>query len=346
MNINIQDCLPDSWWKIAKCVDRYEAECGEGFPDLRELARDSAPEDFAIALAELAAVDMEFRWKASEPKTVEQYLDQDPELAGDQSFVRELIAQECQCRRRSGEDPAIGDFRRRFPAYDLSAQSLDLSRSTLGMRGSTFNVRVESNGAIPKKFGKYRVIEEIGSGGFGRVFRCRDDKLNRDVAVKLPRNLTSHATDDNAAFIHEARTVAELRHQGIVSVLDADELENGQVYVVYEYVAGTTLRDRVREGRYTREEAVAWCIGIAEALNYTHRHKIVHRDVSAANVLIDDEGKTRTTVAMARGHTSGRGRADYSDRDSPRSLPTDSTSRRHAGLVRRHGEFIVAGHGG
>ncbi len=118
--------------------------------------------------------------------------------------------------------------------------------------------------------------------------RCRrgdkptvDEYRRRFPDYDVDRILSQSKTPDPEridAFLHEARSAARLRHSRIVSVLDAGTLDDGRGYVVFEYVAGQTLRDRIRTGTYTRDQAVNWCIEIAKALHYAHTRQVVHRD--------------------------------------------------------------------
>jgi predicted Ser/Thr protein kinase len=294
MEIRAKECLPQSWWEVADCVDRYEAACESGFPDLREIVAQLPLEQRAAAIAELAVVDMEYRWKAGLPKTVECYLAEYPEMREAQGGPDELIALELRMRRRQGEQPALEEYRRRFGDYDVERIAAREDTPKFAVDCDTSAPREAVDDPPPQTIGRYRVEEQLGCGSFGRVYRCYDGQLEREVAIKL-RHRTGPQEKRSEAFLHEARSAARLRHPGIVPVLDIGELPDGRAYVVYEYVAGQTLRERIRAGNYNRQEAVGWCIEIAEALHYAHRHQVVHRDVSPANVLLDRRGRVRLT---------------------------------------------------
>src|SRR6266516_5166033 len=143
--------------------------------------------------------------------------------------------------------------------------------------------------------GRYRLDEKIGSGGMSTVYRARDMTLERDVAVKLMHREIAADSDHLERFRREARAVAQLSHPYIVSVIDAGE-DEGRPYIVFEYVEGETLKDRIRRlGRLPVPEAVAYAIEIARALGAAHERQIVHRDVKPQNVLIDEEGTAKVT---------------------------------------------------
>src|SRR3954452_15949778 len=143
--------------------------------------------------------------------------------------------------------------------------------------------------------GRYRLDAQIGSGGMSTVYRAFDAVLERRVAVKLMHREIAADTDQLERFRREARAVAQLSHPHIVGVIDAGE-EDGRPYIVFEYVEGETLKDRIRRlGRLPVDEAIAYGIEIARALGAAHARNIVHRDVKPQNVLIDEEGSAKVT---------------------------------------------------
>jgi serine/threonine-protein kinase len=143
--------------------------------------------------------------------------------------------------------------------------------------------------------GRYRLEERIAAGGMSTVYRALDETLERQVAVKLMHREVAGDSDHLERFRREARAVAQLSHPQIVSVIDAGE-DDGRPYIVLEYVAGETLKHRIRrEGQLPIPEAVAYAIEIARGLEAAHDHHIVHRDVKPQNVLIDDEGTAKVT---------------------------------------------------
>ncbi|HEX4562256.1 MAG TPA: serine/threonine-protein kinase, partial [Gemmatimonadales bacterium] len=142
----------------------------------------------------------------------------------------------------------------------------------------------------PVTFGRFTILESLGSGGFGTVYRARDPRLDRDVALKLPRtgNLTSDA--DRARFFREARAAAQLKHPSIVSVHEVGE-SDGQPYIVSDLVRGVTLSEWLSGRKPTPSESAAMVANAAEALAAAHRQGVVHRDVKPSNLMIDGDGK-------------------------------------------------------
>src|ERR671911_388546 len=142
---------------------------------------------------------------------------------------------------------------------------------------------------------RYRLEEKIGSGGMSSVYRAFDPTLERWVAIKLMHRDISADPDQLERFRREARAVAQLNHPHVVTVIDAGE-DEGAPYIVFEYVEGETLKDRIRRlGRLPVSEAVAYAIEIARALSAAHGRGIVHRDVKPQNVLVDEEGSAKVT---------------------------------------------------
>ncbi len=143
--------------------------------------------------------------------------------------------------------------------------------------------------------GRYRLEARIGAGGMSTVYRALDETLQRPVAIKLMNREVATDSDQLERFRREARAVAQLSHPHVVGVIDAGE-DEGRPYIVFEFVEGETLKERIRRlGRLPITEAVAYAIEIARALGAAHARHIVHRDVKPQNVLIDEEGSAKVT---------------------------------------------------
>ena len=137
---------------------------------------------------------------------------------------------------------------------------------------------------------RYDLLEEIGSGGMGRVFRAHDRLLARDVAVKVLTYAGSGDVDFQRACMHEARAAARLVHQGIATVFDTGVQEDHS-FLVMELVLGKTVRELVAErGTLPPAEAVAIAARVAEALDYAHRHDVLHCDVKPHNIIVTPAG--------------------------------------------------------
>jgi serine/threonine-protein kinase len=142
---------------------------------------------------------------------------------------------------------------------------------------------------------RFRLEEQIGSGGMSTVYRAYDVTLERWVAIKLMHRDISDDPDQLERFRREARAVARLNHPHLVTVIDFGE-DDGRPYIVLEFVEGETLKQRIRRlGRLSVAEAVAYAIEIGRALMAAHAERLVHRDVKPQNVLIDQEGRAKVT---------------------------------------------------
>jgi serine/threonine protein kinase len=143
-----------------------------------------------------------------------------------------------------------------------------------------------------RALGKYELLDLVGQGGFGTVYKARDPELNRVVAVKVPRagHLAGRAELDR--FLREARSVAQLRHPGIVPVYEVGQAER-LPFLVSEFVQGVTLDDVLSARRPAPREAAKLVVEVADALQYAHEMGVVHRDVKPGNVMVDERGAPR-----------------------------------------------------
>ncbi len=145
-------------------------------------------------------------------------------------------------------------------------------------------------GMAPSDFGTYELIEEIGRGGMGVVYKARQKSLDRVVAVKMI--LASHlaSADHVRRFQAEARAAAQLSHPNIVHIHEVGQMA-GQHYFVMEFVDGPSLSQRIAQGPMDIDAAVQLIVKVARAVDHLHRHQIVHRDLKPSNILLDCEGQ-------------------------------------------------------
>jgi eukaryotic-like serine/threonine-protein kinase len=142
---------------------------------------------------------------------------------------------------------------------------------------------------------RYKLEAKLGSGGMSTVYLARDQTLDRPVAVKVMHREMSEQEDQLQRFRQEARAVAKLSHPNVVSVIDAGE-DGGHPYIVFEYVKGETLKQRIaRVGALDTQDAIAYAIEVARGLGVAHARNMVHRDIKPQNVLIDEDGRAKLT---------------------------------------------------
>ncbi len=142
------------------------------------------------------------------------------------------------------------------------------------------------------RLGPYEILAPLGAGGMGEVYRARDPKLNRDVALKVLPELLAHDPDRLARFEREAQVLASLNHPNIAHIHGLED-SNGIRALVMELVEGPTLADRVAQGPIALDEALAIATEIAEALDVAHEQGIIHRDLKPANIKVRDDGTVK-----------------------------------------------------
>ena len=143
---------------------------------------------------------------------------------------------------------------------------------------------------LPCVFGEYELLEEIGRGGMGVVYRARQTRLRRDVAVKMILRGQLASAVDRERFRTEAEFAARLSHPGIVPVYDVGEVD-GQPYFSMQLVVGSTLAERLKAGPVPDRDAAQLVAKMSIAIHYAHRQGVLHRDLKPSNILIDENGE-------------------------------------------------------
>ncbi len=158
----------------------------------------------------------------------------------------------------------------------------------------TKTLQTPSRGLIPgSSFAfRYKIVEELGRGGMGIVYKAEDNKLKRTVALKLlPPDLTGDS-EAKERFIREAQAAAVLEHPNICTIYEVDETED-KTFISMAYVDGQSLRDRVKTGPLEVAEALDVAIQVSEGLAAAHQQGIVHRDIKSANIMMTKDGQVK-----------------------------------------------------
>ena len=145
---------------------------------------------------------------------------------------------------------------------------------------------------IGKTVSHYKILEKLGEGGMGVVYKAEDTKLDRMVALKF---LSSHLSQDGESrirFTREAKAAAKLDHSNIVPVHEVGEFQ-GRPFFAMAYIEGKSLRETIKEGKLTVSEAIDLTMQICEGLNEAHSMGVVHRDIKPGNIFIDSKNKAR-----------------------------------------------------
>ena len=164
------------------------------------------------------------------------------------------------------------------------------------------------------RLGAFEIVAPLGAGGMGEVYRAHDTRLDRTVAIKLlPSEVVNAPGRSVERFQHEARAIARITHSNICTLHDVGEDGSG-VFLVMEYVDGTTLAQRLEDGPLPLPLALRTAIGIADGLDHAHRNGVVHRDLKPSNIML-----TRDSVKLL-----DFGLAKLTERDE--QVPTDATN--------------------
>ena len=159
---------------------------------------------------------------------------------------------------------------------------------------------------IGENISHYKIIEKLGEGGMGVVYKAEDTKLQRVVALKfLPVSMTRDERA-RARFVHEARAASALDHPNICTIHEIDETEEGHTFIVMAYYEGESLKEKIERGPIEIEEALDIVYQISEGLHEAHEKEIVHRDIKPANIALTTRDQVKIMdfgLAKLRGQT-------------------------------------------
>jgi serine/threonine-protein kinase len=249
-----------SWLFRERHLRRFEGEWGAGRrPSIEQVLADH-PDDSGLLLPELVHIDLEYRLRAGEPVQVAEYLRRFPGLATDDTAVRELLQASDRHRLAGVHSPRA----------------------------------LATRNASVRRLGPYELLEVVGQGAFGVVYRARDVRLDRVVAIKIPRPGLWSVSEAEPRFLREARAVARLRHPGIVAVHEAGPID-GTFALVTDFLDGASLARRLEQKRHGPPQAAELVARVAEAVGAAHAQGVIHRDLKPANILIDAEGRPHVT---------------------------------------------------
>ena len=205
--------------------------------------------------------------------------------------VKEILHEAMQ---RTPEDRSafLGQACQTDPALRSEVESL--LASGVGARGDLLSAATSDRAALEPgiRLGPYEIGALIGAGGMGEVYRARDTRLDRDVALKVLPSSLSRSEERRERFRREARAISSLQHPNICTLFDIGQ-QNGIDYLVMEYLERESLAARLQKGRLGLDLSLRYAAEVADALDSAHRRGIVHRDVKPANIFITSRGEAK-----------------------------------------------------
>lgn len=232
-------------------------------------------------------VEFEQNWQSNEPPSIESIVEGEDASIQREVLLAELIVLEVDYRRLRGEKPTLQEYLARFPDDTKAVQ--DALKEDDKPSGAFQPPSVDD---LAKLFPALQIIELIGAGGMGAVYKARQEGLDRVVALKILPEEFSHDVKFALRFTREARTLAKLNHPNIVSVYEFGNAED-TYYFLMEYVEGSNLRDAVRARQLAPEHALAIVPHLCDALQYAHDKNVVHRDIKPENILLATDGSVK-----------------------------------------------------
>ncbi len=287
--------------ELESAVDRFEDAWQEGkCPPIRSFCGSEEPLATA-ALRELVLIDYEHRLRANEPRTVDEYLREFPELHNDKSLILNLFKLESRWRPSSAESQAAIGTSASAADPEEETQRASTPEKTLAPPPQSTEANPESTASQPPRldqaksteidFGQYRILQrEIGRGSFGVVHRAFDTKLGRVVAIKVPRKEILETELDRERFVREAQLAASLDHDNIVRVYEIGGTTD-QPFIVSTFVDGRTLEQELADRKFDFRATSEVIRTLADALHYAHGEGLTHRDVKPSNIMRDAAGK-------------------------------------------------------
>jgi tetratricopeptide (TPR) repeat protein len=255
-----------------------------GIPDEQPCA------DPAVKFIDALLSDLRASWQRGQRPSVRELLQQHPALLSRPETAAELIYLEYILRQEHGENPDRDAYLREYAAFAAPLQEL----FDAGYLVDEVLPRGQGSDDQPRRIGDYEIMEKIGEGGMGVVYRARQVSLGRIVAIKMIRSGQAPGKTDLARFGNEARAGATLHHPHIVAVHEVGD-HLGRPFFSMDFVNGRSLAELLRENPLPADRAAGYVRTIALAIQHAHEHGILHRDLKPSNVLVDEADQPRVT---------------------------------------------------
>ncbi|MGE3805132.1 MAG: protein kinase [Gemmataceae bacterium] len=283
------------------------SEPGESFADRVTPQRDQLQETLASAQASATEIisalriDQQERWRQGERVPVEEYISTRPELSENREGILDLVLREVTLREEAGEHPEVDEYARRFPDLADELRQQFAVRAALREQSSAEGPTeapsraVTGEGPIARvRIDGYEILKEIGRGGMGVVYKARQLKLNRMVAIKMVLAGVHAGAEGLARFKTEAEAAAQLQHPNIVQIYEISE-QDGHPFFTLEFVEGQTLEEKYGGKPMEARQSALLVETLARAMQAAHERGIIHRDLKPANILIAPDGTPKIT---------------------------------------------------
>ena len=338
--------------RVDQACDQFEAawQAGERL-QIEHYVQNWVEPERSVLLRELIRLEIDHRRSCGEDLTPRDYQSRFPWL--DLKWLVVVFA--AAPAPGPGQSPASSDAASRESAVGSPAGSTRTKRvrcphchNPIQLRdeqpdevlcpacGSTFRIRDTRQTSTTdemRPLGKFQLMERVGMGAFGAVWRARDAEFDRIVALKIPHAALLSSPADLKRFYREARAAAQLRHPGIVSVHEVTTLD-GLPAIVSEFVEGITLRELLQVRQPTFRESAELLAHVAEALDYAHSMGVVHRDVKPANIMLEVGSGFRVQGSAVRGSADAVGSLNPEPRTlNPRLLDFSLALREEAEIT-------------
>ena len=271
---------------IDRVCDRFEAALKAGKQvSVEDFLGDAKEPERSVLRKELEGVRAQFQ-KSAKKEGKPPGPPQDPGVA---KFVRRLV------ESRLMTDDEVREFLDGLPEDEKPNSAEDLAKALYRQKRLTkFQTQAVFQGRTRGLvLGKYEVLEKIGSGGMGHVYKARHKRMRREVALKVLPTAVSRDKEAVLRFQREVMAAAQLDHPNIVAAYDADD-DNGVYFLVMQHVEGLDLAKLVQtRGTLTVGKALSYIIQAAKGLEYAHAKGLIHRDIKPANLLLDRDGTVK-----------------------------------------------------
>jgi eukaryotic-like serine/threonine-protein kinase len=277
--------------ELEAAVDRFEDAWQEGErPSIQNFCDYEEPLATAL-LRELVLIDFEHRLKLQDPRTTDDYLDEFPQLRSDETLIFSLLRIESLWGPGSrGSKISTASTIAHTDTSPSHVAAPGTSGQSAEVGSSLQPQAAEKIDSMTLDLGQYRLLEKIGQGSFGTVYRAMDVKLGLLVAIKMPRPEVLNTEADRERFFREAQIATGLNHPHIVRVYGVGGTSD-KPFIVSAFINGRSLAEETSRRSFDNRQSAEIVRKMADALEYAHGRSLIHRDVKPSNIMLDQQGE-------------------------------------------------------